>query len=92
MLLEFAASLLPYIEAFAAPKGQTPVILITKPLKQMNSKDLSSRSLVEGKTTVEIAAKTEVQHNAYSMHAGTKTAPNAKPMAGFWPPWAWCER
>jgi hypothetical protein len=46
----------------------------------------------EGKTTVEIAAKTEVQHNAYSMHAGTKTAPNAKPMAGFWPPWAWCER
>lgn len=38
----------------------------------------------DGKTTVEIAAKTEVQHNAYSMHAGTKTAPNAKPMAGFW--------
>ena len=44
MLLEYAASLLPYIEAFAAPKGQTPVILITKPLKQMNSKDLRSRS------------------------------------------------
>jgi hypothetical protein len=40
MLLEYAASLLPYIEAFAAPKCQTPVILITKRLKQMNSKDL----------------------------------------------------
>jgi hypothetical protein len=37
---------------------------------------------VKQETTVEIAAKSEVQHNAYSMHAGTKTAPNTKPMAG----------
>jgi len=33
-------------------------------------------------TAVEIAAKSEVQHNAYSMHAATKIAANTKPMAG----------
>ena len=43
MLLEYAASLLPSIEALAAPKRQTRVILITKRHKQMNSKDLCSQ-------------------------------------------------
>jgi hypothetical protein len=40
MLLEYAASLVPLIEAFAAPKAGIGVIAITPIYKQMMGKDL----------------------------------------------------
>jgi len=64
MLLEYAASLIPSMEAFTAPKIETFVIGITLRHKQMQGKDLNSEWKFKGNRGREITGKLEVQNNA----------------------------
>jgi hypothetical protein len=66
---EFAASLLPMTDALAAPKLEPLVLAITPSHNQMTSKDLVRRVEVRAPARIEIAAKSKVQNNAYSMHS-----------------------
>jgi hypothetical protein len=84
-MLEFAASLLPFTEALAAPKPECRAMLGDPQLKQMTSKDLVGERDIDGAKGKGIAGKSEVQNNAYSVHAATEPTLNTKPMAGFRP-------
>src|SRR5580692_9283715 len=87
-MLEFAASLLPFTEALAAPKRSSEAILSTPLYKRMTSKDLVREQNVDGAKRKGTAGKSEVQNNAYSVHAATEPTLNTKPMAGFGQTWA----
>jgi hypothetical protein len=84
-MLEFAASLLPFTEALAAPKPECRAMLRTPQLKWMTRKDLVLQRNIAGAKRKGIAGKSEVQNNAYSVHAATEPTSNTKPMAGFRP-------
>ena len=64
MLLEFAASLIPSMGAFTAPKIETFPIGITLRHKQMQGKDLNREWKFKGNMGREISGKLEVQNNA----------------------------
>jgi hypothetical protein len=71
-MLEFAASLLPFTEALATPKRLCGVTQRAPRDKRMTSKDLVRERKVDGAKRREIDTKSEVQNNAYSVHAPTK--------------------
>jgi hypothetical protein len=72
MLLEFAASLLPRVEAFAAPKLEVPVVRITGNDKSMNINDL----VRTGRFGQEDPWKFEGKAKCRTMHTRCK---NSKP-------------
>src|SRR5580692_3939857 len=78
-MLEFAASLLPFTEALAAPKRSSEAILSTPLYKRMTSKDLVREQNVDGAKRKGTAGKSEVQNNAYSVHGDTEALHTRSP-------------
>ena len=87
MLLEFAASLLPRVEAFAAPKLEVPVVPITGNDKSMNINDLVRTGMFgqEDPWKFEGKAKCRTMHTRCT---NSKRNEGNKPMAADGQPWA----
>jgi hypothetical protein len=73
-MLEYAASLLPFTGALAAPKLGRRETPSTPQHKRMTSKDLVRKQNGTGAKRKGKAPKSEVQNNAYSVHAATEHA------------------
>jgi len=87
MLLEFAASLVLWREAFAAPKIEGPVITVTQFRISLKINELVRTNEVMRRLDDKNPGKMECR----TMHIQCTVMPkpgNTKPMAGFGQPWA----
>jgi hypothetical protein len=73
MVLEFAASLVLRIEAFAPPKIEGPMITITRYRISLKINELVRTCEVMSRLRNENPGKIGVQNNAYSMHSDAET-------------------
>jgi hypothetical protein len=88
MLLEYAASLLESIEAFAAPKLGTFVMPITARDKRMNVKELRNGAVGRDNSQWKSTAKRKCK-TMHILCIEVPRPPKHQAHGWFWRPWAW---